>query len=855
MKKDSVLRKKVKSLIGPVVILLIILACVLFIMLYKESAEPTEVIKVNTYEGSEENIVLENDKLKLTMDATTTQFNLLVKDTGAVWYSNPDGIEDDTVAQSVEKDKLKSTLLLTYSTVNGVDTLYSNYSYSMEKKIYQIEKTDDYIKVLYSIGDVQKEYYIPPVIIADEFEALLAKMDKQEAMMVKEYYKKYDINNLTKKDNKEELLSYYPIMETEVIYVLRDTTKDNIKRKFQEYFEAAGYTMEDYQRDKELDLSQYSSDKPVFNVSMIYRLDGDDLIVEVPLNEIAYRDDYPLLYLSILPYFGAGTQDEEGYMLIPEGGGSIINFNNGKLSQNSYYANLYGWDMAQDREAVVHETRVNFGVFGIAKNQNSFICVLEDGAAYAAIQADISGKSNSYNYVNTVHSILHREQYELGDKYNGEMFVYESRLPEESLVNRYCFINSDSYVDMAKTYQGYLKDKYSDYFIKNDDSEVPVAVEIVGAVDKIKQVVGVPVSRPLKLTSYKEAVEIIQDLQAQGMNNMSVDMTGWANGGVKQKVLNKVSTISELGSKKSFRNVIDTAASMNIPVYLNGITNYAYDSDLLDGFWVFTDCARFVSREKAELFQYNPVSYGKREYLETHYLLKGSEIIKMVDNLASFAKKYSANVAFEDIGLDLSSDFSRDDKVTRQAALVSQQGKLQEIADSGMGIMIRGGNDYAIAYSDMVTHMDLTGSKYTIIDQTVPFYQMAIHGYVNYTGDPLNMTQNWEEELLDSAQYGAGLCFNFMKEDSFALQKTLYTQYFASEYASWRERAINIYSRYNEELGHIFNQEMTGHNQLSDKVSVTTYQDGTKVYVNYSYEDYVTSDGITVPARDYKVLQ
>ena len=47
---------------------------------------------------------------------------------------------------------------------------------------------------------------------------------------------------------------------------------------------------------------------------------------------------------------------------------------------------------------------------------------------------------------------------------------------------------------------------------------------------------------------------------------------------------------------------------------------------------------------------------------------------------------------------------------------------------------------------------------------------------------------------------------------------------------------------------------MTGHEKLTETVSCTEYDDGTKVYVNYGYEDYST-DGVTVPARDYLVVR
>lgn len=849
------MKKFLKNMAGPLVIFLLIMAGVLVITFYDEEEEPAEVIKVNAYAGEESEYVLENDKLRFVMDAATTQFRVTVKETGAVWYSNPQDVDEDAVALKAEKDNLKSTLLLTYSTINGVDTLYNNYAYSMEKGIYEIEADKDHIRVNYSIGDLDKEFVIPPVIVAGQMDVLLQNMSKSDAVMVTDYYKKYDINNLGKRDDEQVLLASYPIMADEVIYVLRDGVKDNIKRKFEQLFEQAGYTYEDYMRDKELDLAEKSTDKPVFNVNMIYRLDGEDLLVEIPVSEIEYKEDYPLYNLNVLPYFGAAGTAQKGSLLVPEGGGALIDFNNGKTAQSSYYANVYGWDMAQDRAAVVHETRTYFNVFGIAGEKDSFICMIEQGAPYASIQADISGRNNSYNYVNAIYNITHREQYDVADRYNGEMFVYEENLPEESLIHRYRFVNSGSYVDMANVYHDYLIGKYGDYLTKNEDMEAPVAIEIVGAVDKVKQVMGVPVSRPLKLTSYKEAQQIVEELQGEGIHNMSVKLSGWMNGGISQKVLEKTKLVSELGSKKDLQNFIATVDQNNITVYLDGVTNYAYDSGISDGFWVFDDAARFVSKEKAELYDYSHVIYRKLEDGDPYYLLKAERIHKMAQNLTKSVDKYHTGISFRDIGRDLSSDFNRKEAVSRQAAMVSQSEQLKEICDSGHKIMLNMGNDYAIAYSDMVTNMDLEGSAYTILDRAVPFYQIAIHGYVNYTGEPLNLTQDSEDELLRSAEYGAGLSFTLMNETAFALQKTLYTRYFGADYAAWHDRLIEIYTRYNRELGHIFSQRMTGHEYVKAGLTCTTYEDGTKVYVNYNYEDMDADDGTTVTARNYKVVR
>ena len=187
--------------------------------------------------------------------------------------------------------------------------------------------------------------------------------------------------------------------------------------------------------------------------------------------------------------------------------------------------------------------------------------------------------------------------------------------------------------------------------------------------------------------------------------------------------------------------------------------------------------------------------------------------------------------------------------------MTTQSERLKELSADGTNIMINMGNDYAAIYSDMITNMDLQGSEYTILDAYVPFYQLAIHGYVNYTGAALNVSGHTEDELLLSAEYGAGLYFTLMRETAFALQKTLYTEYYGSDYDAWHDKLSEIYTRYNEELGHTFNQEMTSHECITSELKCTTYEDGTRVYVNYGYADAVTAEGIEVPARDYKVVR
>ncbi len=855
--KKELKQKLIKGLIKLIpslIIFLIIVGAIFYVVNTKAPEESKEAIPPYAYGGGEDTITIDNGQLKLSMDPKTTEFSIEVKDSGKVWYSNPLDAAEDEKALDDQKAYLQSPLIMSYSITQGLETTYNSYAFSAQNGIYEIVPGDNEIRVNYSLGSVQKEFIIPPVSTAEEFEGYLSQMEKKDADLIKQYYKKYDINKLTPKDNKEELLANYPIIETEVIYVLRTATKENVRKTIQDKFEAVGYTYDNYLADKELDQSSNTSDNAIFNVSVVYKLEGKDLVVEVPFSDLDFDPETPIYTITPLPYFGAGGPNDNGFMLVPEGGGALINFNNGKTSQSSYYTNVYGWDMCLSRDAVVHNTRAYYGVYGVSEGNDSFICILEDGRSYASIQADVAGKNHSYNFVNAKYSICQREKFDVGDIANSDIYEYATKLPDETLRQRYTFVNSGSYVDMAKVYSTYLQNEYAGYLDLVDDTSAPVAIEIVGAIDKVKQVLGVPVSRPLKLTSYKDADAIITDLGNNGVSNMQVKLSGWCNGGVKQKVLARTKTVGALGSKKDLKNFVNNAEANGNTVYLNGITQYAYDSNLFNGFFSYRDAAKFISKERAELHAYSHVTYAERDSEDLHYLLHTELANKYADKLVNTSKKYNAGASFQDLGMDLSSDFYRKKTYSREQVLGLQVEQLKSYNEAGTPVMINMGNDYAIPFASMVTNMDLRGSEYTILDECVPFFQLAVHGRVDYTGEPINICGNAEDEVLYSAEYGAGLQFTFMEEDSFATQKTLYTEYYGSSYDSWKDRMLEIYTRYNNELGHTFNQEMTGHENLTADVSCTEYADGTKVYVNYGYSDY-TEGAVKVPARDYVVTR
>ena len=808
------------------------------------------------YEYSESknpsNYILENDLIKFEIDPETTNFTVLQKNTGKIWHSSPEGALKDKLALSKEKNNMMSAILIKYSTENGTDDTYDTYTNSVLRKFYNIERKGNEITVNYTVGQMDREYIFPMVLYQSDFDKWTEGLSKSQTNAVARAYHKYTKSSF-KGSELTDMLDKYPGLEDEALYLVFENAQKHVREQMEEVFSKQGFTYEDYLENKELYKESNIKEVPAFNVSVVYKVEGNALTVTVPFKEISYRLKYPVTQVSILPYFGAAGPEDEGYMLIPEGSGSIINFNNGKTKQNGYYADCYGWDYATERKAVITETRATFPVFGIAYKDSSVLSTINKGSEYAGITAEIAGKLGSYNYIRADYKLLHREEYEVSARNQNAQFVYESELPqEEYLEQSFIFIDSGSYVDMAKTYRNSLLAGEK----KLDSKKVPVAVEIIGAIDKVQQVMGMPKVKPYKLTTYKEAGEIINEIEELGIKDVNYKLSGFVNGGIRQEILNKVKYISELGGKSGFKKMVKNTENTSAKLYLDASVQTAYRSDMFDGFLKYRDSARFVSDELCELDEYSLLWYGKDPILGTYYLLNSKLREKNSEKLIDSAAKFNlAGVSYRDNGKLLSSDFNEKRHSSRAEEALKQVAQFDKAAEKNLGLMINAGNDYAIRKADFVTNIPLHGNQYAIIDAFVPFYQIAIHGYVNYAGDPVNLAYEKDQVILESAEAGAGLYFTFMEASPEKIQETFYTEYYSCNFDSWKNKFAEIYNDYNSKMAPVMNSPIANHEFVDENVTKTTFENGYEVYVNFSYMDYITPSGKSVPGREYRVVK
>ncbi len=841
--------KKFKKSIALLVSLLILTSC---------TAEKGGFDDIPIYKLSEnfetKPYTLENEYLKFVLDPATTYFTVEDKKSGNIWYSNEPDVENDP-SGGENKNFLMSTVILESTSNTGTVSTYNNYSFCIKQQQYEIESTADSIKVKYTIGTPSKTYIIPESFSADRYDEYSSKLDDvMDKLKLDDLYKVIDLNDPKCFDEnfvKNELIeNYSAFADNDVVHILRSGIQDYQKEQLQTIFEGLGYTADEVEQDKSKAIEENT--KPFFNVVLDYSLDGTDLVVDAPISEMRWKENYPLTGVGLLPVFGAGNQSDEGYMLVPEGMGGIINFNNGKIEQSLYNNRIYGWNYSKKREILLENNRSMFNAFAIANNGASMLCILDEGEERASVKADISGKGHGYNTVYPVYSIISVEFIRPSTRTEQTVTIFDDEIPDENISNRYKFGDTDDYVDIAKDYQEYIAKECS-ALTKKEDTDIPVYVELLGGINVTKPVMGVPSEFVEPLTTFDQAWEMVQEMTSQSFKNLNIVYKGWMNDGINHtNVKDGVKVLKDLGGKGDLVDFIENAKASSVDVYLEGTPIEAYGG----GFSANKEATRYLTREFVELGKYSPVWFGKTKSDATnYYIIKPKMVLDgMKEMTDSISKIGATGVVFRNVGNKIYADYTNKKECTELENIEYQTQGIVDAIESGLEVITDGGNKYALDNSSAMLNIDLLGREFAIIDEKVPFYSIALKGYVDYVPDPINISADYITTLLSAVENGAALSFSFMNESTMVLQDTQYTNYYGSSFNLWKEMAYDIYNKYNDSLSHCYSLQIVDHKIIEDGVKCTTYEDGTEVYTNYNAYDY-SGNGIKVPARDYIVIK
>ena len=589
------------------------------------------------------------------------------------------------------------------------------------------------------------------------------------------------------------------------------------------------------------------------SVGVEVSLQGDQLVVRVPEESIKEEKEGTYIY-TISPFQFMGYTylgEENGYMLIPDGNGALINLNDKEGRYASGFSGLiYGTDVGltdivktstlwERYETVTSANPVLAPIFGMAHtdDQIAYLGIVESGDQRATIEAHPNGARIDYNrcFVRFLLRDVYNQPLSNSSTANTALTVEADRLHSDLTV-RYCLLSGEdaNYMGMAKTYRQYLLDTGK---IERRNLSYNTRVDVLG-VEREEFLMG---TTSVPMTSAQQLEDIYAELRREGVANVLTVYRGWQKGGLYDLPITKYKADGDIGGTNALTRVILDEAEQ-------GNTIYLYNDALQVNATTNSSTYSVMKKVNKRTFE-NEVN--GQVYDTFYYLMPGRAGENLARLAASAAGKNVKNLALDGITGQLFSYSYKGNYYSRTDTMDMFIDAVDTV-DEDMNLLLETPNQYLWKYADAMLDMPLGSSDYLYIDQEIPFLSIVLKGIVPTYSGFVNFEANKTENFLKMVEAGMYPSFYVTAEDSSKLIYTNSSNLYSLEFDSYRD-TIAQYDRELRALAEMVGTSViTGHEILPNGLVRVTYENGVKIYVNYA-ERSLTYDGVTVDALSYKV--
>lgn len=636
------------------------------------------------------------------------------------------------------------------------------------------------------------------------------------------------------------------------------------------------YTREDVAFDNGFWGIETEVSSPRFLIAIEFRLTSEGFQAKIIHNSIKEGQDlevptaYRVSRIDMLPNFTSSeeyitppTEEDpgvksSGFIVVPDGSGALINFNNDKGSLNYpvYDRPIYGPDLTHVPETLRESLQnLMFPMYGFVdtSRKQGVLAIIEQGAANSNIFADTPRSNSSFNRANFKSSFRFNESVTVGTGWDEKAFIMWTKdKAAMDYIYRYDILNQDemSYVGVANAYRNYLVEKYN--LTEQDQTTTTVLnANMIGAFERYQLFLGVRYMADASLTTFEQSKEIIEALSEVGVNNIALGYTGWTQDGLEPQARNNIKAAKVLGGNSGFLALQEYLNENNIPFYPETFvsTNKGYDY----AFGKMKYTSRTISAEYTEYFPYNPATLEQDKTKAPLYYISPRFFENITnDIIKDYQKLDIESVMISDLGRFNYGDYAKAANIHLELGNLYQERALRDL-EQAYTMQLRAPFDYALQFASQAIDVPLSSSLYGIFDASIPFYQLVVSGLMDYAGVSIN--KNFEKGkdwyLLKSIETGSNLFFELSYEDSKVLLETEYTEYYYTYYQNWLTE-IQEMTQTLDSLG-VHEGRLIAHEILATDVVKVTYSNGLEVVINYTLNPY-TYGTVTVLPNTYQVV-
>ncbi|TAH75060.1 MAG: hypothetical protein EWM47_00705 [Anaerolineaceae bacterium] len=564
----------------------------------------------------------------------------------------------------------------------------------------------------------------------------------------------------------------------------------------------------------------------------------DDASIAEGKDDILYR----LKSITFMPFLGASYSDLiDGYMMIPDGSGALIRFQKPTQYASTYAARVFGKDLGieslaqpsdlqayRPNDYVIEEPQVLMPIYGIVHGmkQNGIFAVIENGAEYATIVATPALSNNPYNRVSA--------RFEFRQKYNksinrkkgaGAVVPQEHRNEMSPRLSLYITDGQEAHYDgMAGLYRNILIEKGVLQTTKNNSIGVPIKLEVLGAGLR-KEFIG----KSLRVfTDVEDFTRIVELLHAKDITNISYVYKSYTKNNEAG-----AGWLKKLGSNKELESLLNKIDTFNNRFYLY-LNPVSANKDQVN---MRTEAANNLSNMVIE------VSRNNRALMyDTTYYYRLREVAKRMEAVKSYLDiEHLSGLALDELPYRLYGDFTSGKERTRAENLTSIIDLVSNLADN-QKLPLYQPNMYLWNYTSEYYNTPLSSGQFLYETDTIPFLQIVLSGSMQMYGSSLNTGSYSKERLLRHIEYGVAPSFTVTHSDSLDLYKTTQEDYISTNYDDWEGYITEAYSAISSALTKVYGQTIIEHTALEDGFIRVTYDNGVKVYVNYTSTEQVDGE-------------
>lgn len=573
------------------------------------------------------------------------------------------------------------------------------------------------------------------------------------------------------------------------------------------------------------------------------QLEAEGVRVEVPSASVHEDNEgFRLGQVYMYPFLGATRgSSTPGYMFVPDGVGSLIRFADSTKAKNMLYSRYYGDDLGiiayqpYDNNTV-YPYPASFPVFGMVhgEGQNAFVSVVEQGAAYAEVQAHPAGIVTNFNFLYNLF-IYNEPYFQATNRSGAGVTTVQRHTNVFNAVTHYRFLTGEeaSYVGMAHSYQQYLLDKGLLHKVEDTNPDIGIRLEFLGG-DKERILFW---DRFVPMTTIGQMREILDELQ---IPNPEVIYYGWQPSGASTMPPTSLAVEGSLGSVDDLRALADSIAAGG------GHFSLYYEPQVAlweeAGYSSRYDLAMAITNVNIEGYSRHYNQYFTLATLQDRYTALSRDIAAQSDHIG---------LALDSIGYMLYSDFRQSAPLSREDAGSAYQALL---AASPERLGFYRPNDYSLGMTQAYYDMVPGDNGYIYTSEAVPFLPIVLAGYIPYYGPTLNFSSNAQNDLLRQVEYGIYPSYFVTYEPTANMLSTRSAWIYSSSYDQWGETVRQVYQWMDALLAPVRGQPIIDHRQLAPGVFATTYANGKQIIVNYTDRPFVRN-GVTVEAKDALLLE